>query len=565
MAERCKNMESIIDFVTTGDVSDMSDLSDYGSEDEVQQIQAEVEFPEEDSDLDDDSDGDIPLAQLAAENFIMDNTNKDSDGVAKVHTYRWRKKEPPMRDTIFKGEFSQPPAVDQTPMDYFDLFFTNEIISMIVDQTNLYSTQKHGKCVNTNANEMRRFFGMHLLMGIVKLPAYTLYWSNNVRYPPVADVMLLKRFESLKRSIHVVDNTIFDKDSDDKLFKIRPLLEAVRNECIKVKPEEYQSVDEQIIPSKTRRTKIRQYNPKKPKKWGFKNLVRAGASGFMYDFFLYAGKDEPDPQANIQICAQVVSKLCKDLPGHLNHKVFFDNWFTTLDLMMHLKQQSLHAVGTIRQNRVKNCPLKPSKDLEKEGRGSLDYRTDNNSGIIITKWVDNKTIMLCSNYVGAEPLGSVKRWRKQEKSRVDVNCPQIVIAYNKSMGGVDLADMLIALYRIPIKTQRWYIKVFWHLVDKAKVNSWILYRRHCDQKGIPKKSRMTLLKFTTNLAQETMHSKQSLTPSRGRPTNRLLQATGEVAKQNKRGKAPSQVNPSQGVRYDRFLPDRNCFNDYHTK
>ena len=76
---------------------------------------------------------------------------------------------------------------------------------------------------------------------------------------------------------------------------------------------------------------------------------------------------------------------------------------------------------------------------------------------------------------------------------------------------------------------------------------------------------MTLLKFTTNLAQEMMHSKQSLTPSRGRPTNRLLQATGEVAKQNKRGKAPSQVNPSQGVRYDRFLPDRNCFNDYHTK
>ena len=46
MPERCKNMESIIDFVTTGDVSDLSDLSDYGSEDEVQQIQAEVNFPE---------------------------------------------------------------------------------------------------------------------------------------------------------------------------------------------------------------------------------------------------------------------------------------------------------------------------------------------------------------------------------------------------------------------------------------------------------------------------------------------------------------------------------------
>ena len=34
---------------------------------------------------------------------------------------------------------------------------------------------------------------------------------------------------------------------------------------------------------------IRQYNPKKPKKWGLKNVVRSGASGMMYDFFLYTG------------------------------------------------------------------------------------------------------------------------------------------------------------------------------------------------------------------------------------------------------------------------------------
>ena len=88
--------------------------------------------------------------------------------------------------------------------------------------------------------------------------------------------MPLKRFEALKRSLHVVDNTTYDAEKDDKLFKIRPLIEAVRNGCIKVDPEEYQSLDEQIIPSKTRRSKIRQYNPKKPKKWGFKNMVRAG-------------------------------------------------------------------------------------------------------------------------------------------------------------------------------------------------------------------------------------------------------------------------------------------------
>ena len=61
-------------------------------------------------------------------------------------------------------------------------------------------------------------------------------------------------------------------------------MEAVRNECIKIEPGQFQSVDESIIPSKTKFTKIRQYNPKKPRKWDFKNLVRAGSSGFIYDF-----------------------------------------------------------------------------------------------------------------------------------------------------------------------------------------------------------------------------------------------------------------------------------------
>ena len=74
-------------------------------------------------------------------------------------------------------------------------------------------------------------------------------------------------------------------------FKIKPILEAVQKECVKVEPEVFHSVDEQIIPSKTRYTKVQQYNPEKPRKWGFKNLVRAGASGFLYDFFLYGGKE----------------------------------------------------------------------------------------------------------------------------------------------------------------------------------------------------------------------------------------------------------------------------------
>ena len=115
----------------------------------------------------------------------------------------------------------------------------------------------------------------------------------------------------------------------------------------------------------------------------------------------------------------------------------------------------------------------------------MDYRVDNNTGLIVVKWADNKIVELTSNYIGIHPLETVNRWSKKDGERIDVPCPQVVKQYNKAMGGVDLADMLIALYRMPARTKRWYLKVFWHLVDIAKVNAWILYKRHYQQtKGI---------------------------------------------------------------------------------
>ena len=49
--------------------------------------------------------------------------------------------------------------------------------------------------------------------------------------------------------------------------------------------------DEQIIPAKTKFSKIRQYNSNKPEKLGSKNLGRAGTTGFMYDFYIYGGQE----------------------------------------------------------------------------------------------------------------------------------------------------------------------------------------------------------------------------------------------------------------------------------
>ena len=104
----------------------------------------------------------------------------------------------------------------------------------------------------------------------------------------IADVMSRNRFQLLLENLCSVNNDEIDKN--EKHAKIRPIVDIARNRCIEFEPQECHSVEEQIIPSKTKFSSIRQHNPKKPKKWSFKKLVCAGSSGIMYDFFIYEGK-----------------------------------------------------------------------------------------------------------------------------------------------------------------------------------------------------------------------------------------------------------------------------------
>ena len=212
--------------------------------------------------------------------------------------------------------------------------------------------------------------------------------------------------------------------------------------------------------------------------------------------------------------------------------------------MIYLKKEGLLAVGTVRSNRLQGCPLLSNEDLQKSARGASDYRVDNNSGIIIVKWLDNSVVQLTSNYVGIEPMDQIERWDKTAGERKNVDCPQIVKAYNKSMGGVDLADMLIALYRISVKAKRCYIKIFWHLVDIAKVNGWILCKRHRVQLSIPHKEENTSW-FLMRVSWKSNKSKQDCCQQFQKSTNKK-----EKWCCKERGEKAAVAIPCHYVRYD---------------
>ena len=102
-----------------------------------------------------------------------------------------------------------------------------------------------------------------------------------------------------------------------------------------------------------------------------------------------------------------------------------------------------------------------------KGRGSYDFKADVQAGITVVKWYDNKPVHLISSFCGVNPVGTCKRWSKSEGKYIEV----------------DLADMLIELYRIDLRSKRWYMRIAYFCFDLAVVNAWLLYQRHLEQNG----------------------------------------------------------------------------------
>lgn len=176
------------------------------------------------------------------EEELMNNTAKSPIKIAKARKqgqksksknkvqYDWKEEEFLYHVEIVNDNFS-PSATDKSPLDYFKMFFDDDLINLIVENTNLYSVQMTSKSIQVTQEDISDFLAIELLVGIVQMPAYTDFWSHDLRYEKIASVMSLKRYQAIRRYIHFVDNK---KVNNDRYFKIRPVLESIRKNCLAV-------------------------------------------------------------------------------------------------------------------------------------------------------------------------------------------------------------------------------------------------------------------------------------------------------------------------------------------
>ncbi|KAJ8971830.1 hypothetical protein NQ314_000526 [Rhamnusium bicolor] len=178
--------------------------------------------------------------------------------------------------------------------------------------------EETGKSINIVENEVHDFVTIHILMGIEDTPSYLDYWSKEFRYNNIADVMPLKRYHQIRRYIHFVNNR---NQNDDPYFKISPVLDIIRRNCMQIENERRQNIDEMMVPYKGKKAgSKRQYIKSKPKEWGCKIFVRPGISGFVYDFIIYSGENTfiqhlnfSNEEMDMRLDAKVVIGLCKSI------------------------------------------------------------------------------------------------------------------------------------------------------------------------------------------------------------------------------------------------------------
>lgn len=124
-------------------------------------------------------------------------------------------------------------------------------------------------------------------------------------------------------------------------------------------------------------------------------------------------------------------RLFHEIPRNKFHKLYFDNYYTSIPVIGYLAQHDIHSLGIVRRNRIPRCKDPSEKDCNKMKRGESGKFFSDYEGTSISNvgWKDNKTVTFLSSFIGIEPVTMVSRFDKKKKEKIEVHCPAIITQY----------------------------------------------------------------------------------------------------------------------------------------
>lgn len=90
--------------------------------------------------------------------------------------------------------------------------------------------------------------------------------------------------------------------------------------------------------------------------------------------------------------------------------------------------------------------------------------------------MDNKSMILWSNYQDPRAVHYIERWIKRSKDKLKVSCLTVIYEYNQYMGGIDLLYHMKVSYGVDQRNKlRFYMQVLFDFLDIDGLNSQVVY------------------------------------------------------------------------------------------
>lgn len=214
------------------------------------------------------------------------------------------------------------------------------------------------------------------------------------------------------------------------------------------------AIDESMVPFRGR-IYFRQYIPGKKHKYGIKLFKLCSKGGYTHRIVVYAGRVE---KSDGSVAEKIVFELMEQYLMR-GRRLFADNWYSSISLAQRLIQNETDFVGTFRRNR-RGFPKRLVQKKQKKGE-IMALRKD---GITLMNWHDKRPVMMMSTCHGPDTNDKGK--------------PTMVEDYNYSKLFVDNSDQMAAYYPFVVRTCKWYVRLFFHLITQTSlVNAYRLYCR----------------------------------------------------------------------------------------
>lgn len=355
------------------------------------------------------------------------------------------------------------PPVDATPLQLLQLFLPPQLMHEFAAHTN--AAAPHDWRPTTTA-ELYAFLGVHIYMGIDRLPRTEMYWSDNYRHPLIASLFSQDRFRQLLRFFSVVAPDPAAAERDALLF-VRSLAERLnRSFAEHFSPDRSMTLDEAMCAWKGR-SPIKQYIPSKPHKWGYKIWCLA-SENYLLHFEVYEGKVEH--HSPLGATADTVIRMTQPYQQQ-QLVVFTDQWFTSPTLMLALAERGIRLCGSVNRRR-KGMPDISKETLDSLRQGQWLQRQKGDETVAV--WKDRTVMWVLYNHCSPREAASLDRWNEAGE-RVSVGCPRAIRDYFYGARSVDVLSQLHYGYLIGRKARRCWPRLAWWLIDMCILNAFKLW------------------------------------------------------------------------------------------